>query len=181
MTRRQRLRVIPCKQAEAKRYIEQHHRHHRPPRGAVFCLAVVDEAHHVRGVATVGRPVARALDNGYTLEVNRVATDGCANACSALLAAARKVAIAMGYAKIITYTLPEEGGASLRGAGWIEDGRTVGDRSWACEAYKHLNRQDDHPLQAKVRWVGLNRNADLNAPIWPKPCTETPQINLFNK
>lgn len=176
---RPRLTVIPCTQRQAKAYIEVYHRHHRPPRGAVFCLAVVDEDRAVRGVVTVGRPVARALDDGFTMEVNRVATDGCPNACSALLGAARRVVIAMGYAKIITYTLPEEGGASLRGAGWTEDGKTVGDRTWACPKYDHLNRVDDHPLQGKVRWVGLNQKTDTTAPKWPKAPEAVFQVGLF--
>lgn len=46
------------------------------------------------------------------------------NACSALYAAAWRVARALGYRRLITYTLPDEGGASLRGAGW----RLVGAR-----------------------------------------------------
>ena len=181
VTPRQRLTVVPCTQRQAKAFVKVHHRHHRPPLGAIFCLAVVDEQRLVRGVATVGRPVARGLDDGLTLEVNRVATDGCPNACSALLAAARKVAIAMGYARIITYTLPEEGGASLRGAGWVEDGRTSGDRGWACAKYAHLNRVDDHPLQSKVRWVGLNSKADTTAIVWPEPDDDTQQVGMFNK
>ena len=72
----------------------------------------------VRGVAIVGRPVARHLDDGWTLEVNRCCTDGADNACSMLYGASWRVARNLCYTKLITYTLPEEGGASLRGAGW---------------------------------------------------------------
>jgi len=144
----------------------------------VFCLAVIDDTRAVRGVATIGRPVARMLDDGFTLEVNRVATDGCPNACSALLGAARRIAMAMGYARIITYTLPEEGGASLRGAGWHEDGKTKGGRGWACKSHAHLNRRDDHPLQSKVRWVGLNTKVDTAPVHWPA-ATQQSQVDLF--
>jgi len=175
---RSSLQVVPCSQRQAKPFIEAYHRHHRSPRGAIFCLAVIDETRAVRGVATIGRPVARMLDDGFTLEVNRVATDGCPNACSALLGAARRIALAMGYARIITYTLPEEGGASLRGAGWQEDGRTSGDRGWACPKYSHLNRVDDHPLQSKVRWVGLNARVNTDPIQWPE-VTATNQVVLF--
>ena len=70
------------------------------------------------GVAIVGRPVSRYLDDGKTLEVNRLCTDGTKNACSFLYAAAARAARAMGYQRIITYTLDTEGGASLRAAGW---------------------------------------------------------------
>lgn len=85
--------------------------------GAKFCVAVSD-GEKVRGVAIVGRPVARMSDNGLTLEVNRLCTDGTPNACSILYAAAWRAAKALGYERLITYTLPAEGGASLRGAGW---------------------------------------------------------------
>ena len=75
-------------------------------------------------VVIAGRPVARHLDDGWTLEVTRLCTDGTANACSKLYAAAGRAARALGYTRLITYTLPAEGGASLRAAGW----RLVGQR-----------------------------------------------------
>lgn len=78
----------------------------------------------VRGVAIVGRPVARNSDNGWTLEVNRVCTDGARNACSMLYGAAWRAAKALGYRRLVTYTLPAEGGASLRAAGW----KLIGER-----------------------------------------------------
>ena len=84
----------------------------------------------------------------------------------------------MGYRKIITYTLPEEGGASLRGAGWSNDGTTSGG-VWACPKYAHLNRADDHPLGSKHRWVSVNSKATSTPPQWPEPDADTPQINLF--
>ena len=81
----------------------------------------------------VGRPVARMLNDGATLEVNRLCTDGTPNACSMLYGAAWRAAKALGYRRLITYTLPEEGGASLRASGW----RLVGLRgggSWGRES-----------------------------------------------
>ena len=105
---RSRLYAAPCTQKQARAFVASVHRHHKPSVGGVFCLACVDETGVVRGVAMVGRPVARGACDGFTLEVNRVATDGCANACSFLLGAARRVAFQLGYRKIITYTLPEE-------------------------------------------------------------------------
>ncbi len=72
----------------------------------------------------VGRPVARHSDNGFTLEVNRVCTDGAHNACSMLYGASWRAAKALGYRRLITYTLPSEGGASLRAAGW----KLIGER-----------------------------------------------------
>ncbi len=112
------LVVTPINLDEANAFVATMHRHHKPVPGAKFCLAVSDEAGAVRGVAIVGRPVARASDTGYTLEVNRCCTDGARNACSMLYGAAWRAAKALGYRRLITYTTPTEGGASLRGAGW---------------------------------------------------------------
>lgn len=108
--------VTPINLDEANAYVVAHHRHHSPVPGAKFCVAVSDDVVH--GVAIVGRPVARLLDDGWTLEVNRLCTDGARNACSMLYGAAWRVAKALGYRRLITYTLPEEGGASLRASGW---------------------------------------------------------------
>lgn len=120
------IHVAPLSLAEANAYVAQHHRHHRPVPGAKFCIAVSDDQGVVRGVAIVGRPVARGNDDGWTLEVNRCCTDGTANACSMLYGAAWRAARALGYLRLITYTLPDEGGASLRGAGWKLLGRRGG-------------------------------------------------------
>ena len=112
------LTVTPINFAEANAFVAEYHRHHKPMLGCKFCIAVSDADGNVRGVAMIGRPVARGNDNGWTLEVNRVVTDGARNACSMLYGAAWRVTKALGYRKLITYTLPKEGGASLRGAGW---------------------------------------------------------------
>lgn len=115
---RQRLTILPITLRAAAAFIAEHHRHHKPPRGAKFALGVADEAGTLRGVITVGRPIARAYDDGLTAEVNRSATDGCPNANSALYGAAWRVCQAMGYRRLITYTQEGESGSSLRGAGW---------------------------------------------------------------
>jgi hypothetical protein len=115
--------VTPINLDEANAFVSKHHRHHPPVPGAKFCLAV-SEGDEVKGVAIVGRPVARMSDNGLTLEVNRCCTDGTKNACSMLYGAAWRAAKALGYQRLITYTLPEEGGASLRASNW----RLVGER-----------------------------------------------------
>lgn len=110
-----RLTIVPISFAEACEFVRVHHRHHKPPTGHKFSVAVVDEVGDVRGVACIGRPVARRLDDGWTLEVNRVATDGYKNACSALYGAAWRATRALGYRKLITYTLAEEGGGEPAG------------------------------------------------------------------
>ncbi len=98
--------------------VEFWHRHHRPPVGHKFSLGCADEDGVLRGVCMVGRPVARHLDDGLTLEVNRTTTDGTKNANSMLYGAAWRVTAGLGYQRLITYTQAHESGASLRGAGW---------------------------------------------------------------
>ncbi len=141
------LLVQPIDFDEACEFIRLHHRHHKPPVGHKFSVAVGDGG-KVVGVATVGRPVSRMLDDGWTLEVNRCCTDGTKNACSALYAACWRAARALGYRKLITYTLPEEGGISLRAAGWKLIGE-AGGGSWSVPSRP---RVDTHPLQMKLKW-----------------------------
>ncbi len=131
------LEITPIFFAEANAFVSAHHRHHKPVVCHVFSIAVSSE-NVVRGVAMVGRPVSRMLDNGWTLEVNRLCTDGYANACSMLYGAAWRAAKALGYRRLITYTLPSEGGASLRASGW----RLVGLRgggNWNCASRPRID------------------------------------------
>ena len=111
------MEITPISLEEANAFVAKLHRHHKPVPGCKFCVAVSKED-KVVGVAIVGRPVARFLDNGWTLEVNRCCTDGTKNACSMLYGASWRAAKALGYKRLITYTLPEEGGASLRASNW---------------------------------------------------------------
>lgn len=147
-TAKQRLTIIPVELDEANRYVLEHHRHHSPVRGYKYALGVIDETETVRGVAIVGRPTSRHRDDGVTLEVTRVATDGCPNACSALYGAAWRAARALGYHRIGTYTLVSEPGTSLRAAGWQVIAQTDGG-SWSRTGRP---RVDTHPLQAKLLW-----------------------------
>lgn len=119
LPKQSKLRVIPLTLAKANDAIAKWHRHHKPVVGHRFSLGVVDETGTLRGVLCAGRPVARMLDQDLILEVNRVATDGCPNACSALYGSARRAALAMGFDRVITYILDTEPGTSLRAAGWI--------------------------------------------------------------
>ena len=145
------LTIAPCTFPEACAFVGLHHRHHRPPVGHKFSLAVAGDDGEVPGVALVRRPVARALDDGWTLEVTRVATDGTRNANSALYGACRRAAWALGYRRLVTYTLPTESGASLRGAGWRLIGE-AGGGSWSCPSRP---RVDTHPLERKLRWEAM--------------------------
>jgi hypothetical protein len=143
-----RLTIVPLPLGEANAFVALHHRHHAPVVGHKFALGVADGEGHVHGVAIVGRPVSRVLDDGLTLEVTRVATNGTPNAGSALYGACRRAAFALGYRRVVTYTLPSEAGASLRGAGYRLLG-TAGGGSWSWQGRP---RVDTHPLQQKLRW-----------------------------
>lgn len=141
------LRLKPLSLREANEYVRQHHRHHKPVVGHKFSIGCEAEGRLV-GVVIAGRPVSRFLDDGHTLEVTRLCTDGTRNACSFLYAAAARAAAAMGYDKIITYTLENENGASLRAAGWACQGQAgglywTGSRKPAVQHY---------PAQMKLRY-----------------------------
>ena len=132
---------------EANEFVRANHRHHQPVVGHKYSIGVTD-GEAVRGVCIVGRPVSRHLDDGKTLEVNRCCTDGAKNACSMLYGAAWRAAKAMGYRRLITYTLPSEGGASLNASGW----RCIGKRGGGNWNKPGRPRVDTDQLQQKLRW-----------------------------
>ena len=145
------LLAVPCTLREARAFVSAYHRHHRAPQGGLWCVsAAVEEldALKIVGVAIVGRPVARCSADGWTAEVIRVATDGTPNACSFLYGACWRAARALGYKRLITYTLASEPGTSLKAAGWL----LVGETSGGSRSRLSRPRIDTHPLQAKLRW-----------------------------
>ena len=152
MPSKSKMRIIPLPLAEANAFVSEHHRHHKPVRAHKFSMGAVKDGKIV-GVCIVSRPVARMKDDGFTMEVSRLCTDGTRNACSFLYSKAAKACFAMGYTKVGTYTLPEEGGVSLRASGWKFIKVTQGDRSWSCPSRP---RVDKHPLQGKLSWETEN-------------------------
>jgi hypothetical protein len=141
------LSVVPVTLREAFAYVAEHHRHHKPPQGGLFAVAVAD-GDRICGVVIVGRPVARKAADGWTAEVTRLCTDGTRNAPSMLYRSAWRAARGMGYRRMITYTLPEEGGASLRGAGF----KLIGEAGGGTWNRATRPRVDTHPIQAKLKW-----------------------------
>tara|TARA_B100000029_G_scaffold338019_1_gene330248 strand:+ start:1828 stop:2280 length:453 start_codon:yes stop_codon:yes gene_type:complete len=139
------MNLTPISLAEANQFVADHHRHHKPVVGHKFCLAV-EKDEEVVGVAIVGRPVARGLDDGYTLEVNRCCTTGAKNACSMLYGASWRAAKALGYRRLITYVLDSETGTSLKASNW-KLVHEVRGRSWDTPSRP---RVDTHPLQNKM-------------------------------
>ena len=125
------LTLTPINLKTANAFVQQHHRHHKPTRGHKFSIGVSD-------------------NDGYTLEVNRLCTDGTPNACSILYAAAYRAARAMGYNRVVTYILDTENGASLKAAGYTCEGR-AGGLEW--NGAKAPKQADQYPRQMKTRWV----------------------------
>ena len=147
------MKAIPIKQRGAREFINEHHRHNKAPRGSVFQVGLQGDGELV-GVIMVGRPVSRVLDDGATLEVNRTCINGYhKNACSKLLGHAVRAGKALGYGRIITYTLPHESGSSLRGAGWTMEATTKG-RSDASSWNNREHRQKQmFQGTGKLRWI----------------------------
>ena len=144
---RNHLEIRPISYKAAADYVNENHRHHRAPVGHKFSIGVY-LGNELHGVAMVGRPVSRYMDDGLTLEVNRLCTDGTKNACSILYAAAFRAAKELGYKRLITYTLISEPGTSLYAAGWHCDGEAGGLR-WSG---KRARQESAWPEEKKMRW-----------------------------
>jgi hypothetical protein len=148
------LRIVPVTLEDANNFVRRFHRHSRPVLGSKFAIGV-RSVEELVGVAIVGRPVARLLDDGLTAEITRVCTNGTRNACSMLYGACRKAAKAMGHERIFTYTLPEEGGASLRAAGFILDKESAGNthKAWHNRPGRKVEAVGDDLVGGKWRWA----------------------------
>jgi hypothetical protein len=143
------LALKPITLREANEFVAQHHRHHKPTTGHKFSIGVQANGQLV-GVAICGRPVSRYLDDGFTLEISRVCTDGTKNACSMLYGACTRAAKAMGYRRVITYILESEPGASLKASGFTCEGR-AGGLEWTGNRKPKDSGQ--YPHQMKTRWA----------------------------
>lgn len=139
------LTAYPLTLAEANDFVRMHHRHHKPVIGHKFSIGAA-KGERIVGVVIVGRPVARMRDDGMTLEVTRLATDGTKDACSFLYGAARRACFALGYKRIGTYILASEPGTSLVAAGWKLIG-SAGGGSWSRTSRP---RVDKAPTQQKT-------------------------------
>ena len=142
-----KLKLIPMNWKTACEFIDSNHRHHKPPQGWKFGIGV-EKNGEIVGVITVGRPVTRALDDGITLEVTRCCTDGTKNAASMLYGAAYRAAKALGYSRIVTYTLIDEPGTTLKASGW-EFSHIAKGKPWSNNSRQ---RGDNHPLCDKKMW-----------------------------
>ena len=151
------LEIRPLLLKEANAFVARLHRHNRPTVGHKFSIGCFD-GEKLCGVAIAGRPVARRLDDGVTLEILRVCTDGTYNACSILYGACARAAKALGYQKVVTYTLLSESGASLRAAGFTNCGE-AGGLSWDVPSRPRevvqeslFGEERKYPNEKKIRW-----------------------------
>lgn len=152
-----KLIIRPITLKAANEYVNRYHRHHNGTVGCKFAISVyADDALH--GVAICGRPVGKYLDDGTTLEINRVCTDGTKNACSKLYGACCRIAKEMGYEKVITYTLQSEGGASLKASNFTCEGiaggtHWTGQRNPDSKSYQlSLFNNEKSAAEMKQRW-----------------------------
>ena len=132
---------------EANAFVSEYHRHHGPVTGHRFSLGCVRrEDQGLCGVAIVGSPLARKINDETTVEVLRLCTDGTPNACSVLYGACMRAARALGYQRIITYSLDDEPGSSLRAAGWTFGYRTAGG-AWSRDGRPRKTSEHEGPKQ----------------------------------
>jgi hypothetical protein len=136
------LEIRPITFRDARAFVAAKHRHNLPPRGHKFSVGVWSGTGLV-GVAMAGWPVARAFDDGLTLEINRTCTDGTPNANSMLYGACRRAAWAMGYARVITYTQEGETGSSLRAAGFVRVKVLPARKDWAASSVQMRDARQD--------------------------------------
>jgi hypothetical protein len=141
--------------AAARLFVEAYHRHHKPPQGWKFGAGLMADG-WVIGVVIVGRPVARNLDDGRTLEVTRCCVrEGHPNACSQLYSWARREKNRRRYKRIITYTLASESGVSLKAANWMPLYATRGG-SWSVPSRP---RHTTSPTEPKIAWIPVSERA----------------------
>lgn len=151
------LEIRPITLKDANKYVAQYHRHNIPTNGHKFSIACYD-GERLCGVAIAGQPIARKLDDGKTIEIRRVCTDGTKNACSILYGACSRCAKEMGYKRVITYTLNSEPGTSLKASGFVNMGK-AGGRSWDMPGRQRyitqitlFGEEVKYSTEQKTRW-----------------------------
>lgn len=164
-----RLRHFPLTLEQANLLVEQLHRHHKPATGHRFSIGAFDGDTLV-GACIVGRPVAHKTPQYLVAEVSRLVTNGHRNACSFLYAKAAQTADGYGFWKIQTFILASESGASLKAAGWTDEG-LAGGLEWNGEG-----KNNTHPAEMKHRWARILNPGNRSAPaiLESKPAKPEP-------
>lgn len=143
------MKIVPITQRDAKAWIDKVHRHLDPPVGDIIRVALTSDGIIV-GVGVAGRPGARGLQDGTTIEVTRVAVlEGYPNACSIIYGALRRAAKSLGWQRVVTYTRADEPGSSVKAAGFRLDGHVRG-RDWSCRSRP---RKAVKEIIDKNRWM----------------------------
>lgn len=142
------MKAIPIELKAANEFVAAFHRHHKPVYRDKFRIGCEVDGRLV-GVVQLARPVSRMLDNGKTIEVVRLCTDGTKGVCSFLYSRAARIAKEMGYEKIITYILESESGTSLKASGWHKVADIRG-QEWSRPSRP---RHTSAPACNKQRWV----------------------------
>lgn len=141
---------------EAKLFVAKHHRHNKPDKSGLFAAGLANKDGEVIGAAVAGRPKARKLQDGFTIEVTRVCTLGHRNANSMLYGAILRAAKALGYRRAYTYTLAHESGTSLKAVGFKEDARLEARETWSVPSRPRIQSNmfghEQRPQGPKIRW-----------------------------
>jgi hypothetical protein len=137
-----RIAWIPLKKAKA--FIRQHHRHLPRLQGGIIALGLWVDG-QLRGCVVIGR--GARMDKPDVAVITRLCTDGCRNGCSKLYAKAKRLAQAMGFVGLKTFTREDESGSSLFAVGAAQDGTTAAQH-WSREGRERTT--DD--VTAKKRW-----------------------------
>lgn len=144
------MKIIPITLKVANEFVLRYHRHNKSVVGSRFAIGLTRDCELV-GVAICDRPISRHLDNGLTLEVYRVCTDGTKNATSMLYSRCKRIGQLMGYEKIITYTLQSESGSSLKAIG-AQIEKNIEGRQWN-DSEKVKRTKQAVSEEMKYRWA----------------------------
>ena len=147
--------IAPITLKEANQFVTDHHRHHDSVTGCKFAVGLyksVKGRETLIGTAICGRPVSRVLDNGLTLEINRLCVTDKDNSCSMLYGACCRIAKEMGYRKVITYVLETEPGTSLKASNFVLEDAHCGGKNWSG---KRKRSNNSSPEVLKQRWAKM--------------------------
>lgn len=169
MTEGRRYFVRPSTVKAARAWVRETHRHLPNVQGGLFATSVWDQFGQV-AAGICGNP-PRVWQGTGRIVITRVAAlqlpdvlDSKGNAhpapaCTMIYRSLCDAARSLGYREIWTYTLPGEGGASLRAAGFVQHGET------RAEEWDRPSRPRDVAVNAesKLRWMRVLRQERIAA------------------
>jgi hypothetical protein len=142
--------IVPLTLRIANDFVEKHHRHSARTSndGGKFAIGLEVDGDLV-GVAIVGRPVARLLQQPGTAELLRccVIPNAPTGSAKTLNSRCKRIWQLMGGTRLVTYTLLSERGGSLLGTGFAPEASVPG-RRWNGSK----NGDRDLAAEPKIRW-----------------------------